>query len=350
MCIRDSFYGVGGMLPGDLDEIDADAVLGYEMGVVPGEGSTSAPSFVAADLTGDGAAELLVAMEQGDTSFGESALYVVPGGSYTGEQALAEVTTAVISDTQSDTLTSVAAVDGASGPQIFIGQGMYREGLSESESAPISGRASWLNLGGSDGESIQDAATASYAGEDAMALGWASAFGDMDGDGTQDAVISAPLTATPAEAGGAVAVLWDAVSHLSGTSMDLSSDADATVIGGEVDGHLGAALALMGDHDGDGVGELLITEAGAGGGLGTVWVVSGGALTGGLDSVADVALLGIQGQYTTANTGNTLAAADFDGDGLDDIVISADGHPTPGAVGLVPTGRVSIFLSGSLAD
>ena len=344
------FYGVGGMLPGDLEEIDADVVIGFQMGVMPGDGSTAAPSFTAGDVTGDGAAELLVAMEQGDSVFGESAVYVVPGGSYTGELSLADVASAVISDGQTDTLTALDVVDGSTGPQIFVGQGMYREGLTEESSAPVSGRASWMNLGGSDGSTVEEAATASYIGTGAMALGFAAAFGDIDGDGVQDAVITAPTKATPTAGAGAIAVLWDAASHLSSTGMDLGDDADATVIGGEDNGHFGSAVALMGDLDGDGLGEILVTEAGASGGLGTVWVVSSGALTEGPDAVADVAIMGIEGQYTTANTGGVLQSGDFDGDGIDDIVIAADGHPTPGAVGLVPTGRVSIYMSSSLTD
>jgi len=107
----------------------------------------------------------------------------------------------------------------------------------------------------------------------------------------------------------------------------------------------------MGDLDGDGSGEILVSEPGSGEGLGTIWVVSSGALSAGApDEVSTVSLLGFSGQYTTANTGNALAAADFDGDGINDVVIAADGHPTAGEVGLVPTGRVSIFLSSGMTD
>ena len=348
------FYGLGGMFPGALDEIDADAVLGFELGVPSGVGATNAPRFVAGDLTGDGAAELIIAMEEGDTAFGESGIWVVPGGAYAGEQSLLEVVSTKIADPQGDTVTSLAVVDGGSGPQLFVGQGLYRldseEGVGDGM-GEMGGRASWLNLGGSDGASISDAATASYSGTARMAVGWAGAFGDLDGDGTQDAVISAPLTHTTASGGGGVVVLWDVASHLSATGMDIVTDADSSFFGTETDGNLGATLGLMGDMDGDGVGEILVTEPGAGGGLGTVWVVSAGTLSGTTPvEVSTVSLLGVQGQYTTANTGNALAAADFDGDGVDDIVIAADGHPTPGVVGLVPTGRVSIYLSGGFAD
>jgi hypothetical protein len=343
------FYGLGGMFPGALDEIDADAVLGFELGVPAGEGTTTAPAFIAGDLTGDGASELLVAMMEGESTFGESAVWVVPGGAYTGEQYLIDVVSAKIMDIQGDTVSSLAVVEGAGGPQMFIGQGFYRPGWTEGEEPsgyPMGGRASWLNLAGSDGAPISAVATASYTGSGAMAVGWAAAFGDVDGDGTQDAAIAAPLTHTTVSGGGGVVFLWDAASHLTGTDMDLASDADASIFGTEEDGNLGATVALMGDMDGDGYGEILVTEPGASGGLGAVWVVSGGALSGIPDEVSTVAMLGIVGQYTTANTGSALVAGDFDGDGQDDIVIAADGHPTPGTVGLVPTGRVSIYLSG----
>jgi hypothetical protein len=344
------FYGVGGMLPGALDEIDADAVLEYELGVTPGEGSTTAPAFIAGDLTGDGASELIIAMQAGDTAFGVSEVWVVPGGSYSGTLSLSDEVSVQIGDAQGDTVTSLAVSQGASGFQLFVGQGLYRDGLDLDPSAVMSGHASWMNLGGSDGSTISEAATSSFTGTTTMAIGWAAAFGDIDGDGAEDAVISAPLTPTPTEGGGGVAVLWDVASHMGSTGLDLAVEADATVIGGNVDGNLGATVALMGDIDGDGSGEILISEPGAGGGLGTVWVVSSGALSEGPDEVASVALLGIEGQYTTANTGNHLVAADFDGDGIDDIVIAADGHPTPGTVGLVPTGRVSIYLSGGASE
>jgi len=209
---------------------------------------------------------------------------------------------------------------------------------------------SWLNLGGSDGSTIAAAATSSFTGNSTMAIGSAMALGDIDGDGIEDAVIAAPLTTGSSIEGGGVAILWDVPSHMGSTGTDLAVAADASIIGGEVEGHLGATVALMGDIDGDGMGEILLTEPGAGGGLGRVWVVSSGALSEGPDEVASVAVLGIEGQYTTANTGNHLAAADFDGDGIDDIVIAADGHPTPGTVGLVPTGRVSIYLSGGAPE
>jgi hypothetical protein len=214
----------------------------------------------------------------------------------------------------------------------------------------MSGRVSWLNLGGSDGSTIADAATSSFTGNSTMAIGWAMALGDIDGDGIEDAVISGPLTSISSDRNGGVAIFWDVPSHMGVIGMDLVVAADASVIGGDEDGYLGTTVALMGDIDGDGMGEILITEPGAGGGLGTIWVVSSGALSEGPDEVASVALLGIEGQYTTANTGNHLVAADFDGDGIDDIVIAADGHPTPGTVGLVPTGRVSIYLSGGALE
>jgi len=351
------FYGAGGMFPGALDEIDADAILEFEMGVVAGVGATVAPRFVAGDLTGEGASELIVDMDAGDTAYGESAVWIIPGAAYLGELSMQDQVSHSISDLQGDTVTALSVVEGTSGSLLFIGQGMYRPGLTEDPGGYyiLGGRASWVGL--STDTSITDAAIASYIGNglgsgiDSMGVGWAGAFGDLDGDGAEDAVISAPLMRTSSSLNGAVVVLMDVASHLTGTDMDLETDADAAVFGVESEGLFGTNLAVVGDLNGDGQGEIMISEPGGSGGLGTVWVVSSGALAGSTpDEVSTVALLGFEGQYTTANTGGGLTAADFDGDGVDDLVIAADAHPTPGAVGLVPTGRVSIHLSGGFAD
>jgi hypothetical protein len=43
-----------------------------------------------------------------------------------------------------------------------------------------------------------------------------------------------------------------------------------------------------------------------------------------------------------------MGSADFDGDGVDDIVIGSSHHPTPADIGLAMSGRVAILLSGAL--
>ena len=60
---------------------------------------------------------------------------------------------------------------------------------------------------------------------------------------------------------------------------------------------------------------------------------------------ADVALMGVRAQYPSERLGGTMAMADLDGDGLDDLIIGASHHPSPASVGLAMSGRVSIFLS-----
>ena len=59
----------------------------------------------------------------------------------------------------------------------------------------------------------------------------------------------------------------------------------------------------------------------------------------------DLAPMGIRAQYPSERLGDNVVMADLDGDGLDDLIITASHHPSPATVGLAMSGRVSIFLS-----
>jgi hypothetical protein len=191
----------------------------------------------------------------------------------------------------------------------------------------VSGAAFLLFGGAADKTPIQPLMPDESARE---SIGYAVAGGsDLNGDGFTDMMIGAPGASTSA---GRVFVYLARVGGAAGNPLTLAASPPPLA-------HFGTALVSLGDTDGDGRGDFAVGASEMG--PGRVYLGTGGdtpQLTGTLDGP------GTDG----AGFGSTLACADFDGDGKNDLVVGAicapGSDPTcPGAVYVAAGGMLTAF-------
>ncbi|TDC22184.1 VCBS repeat-containing protein [Streptomyces sp. 8K308] len=178
---------------------------------------------------------------------------------------------------------------------------------------------------------------------------------DFDGDGYRDLAIAAPHAPVDGqEYAGAVVVVPGSAGAPRAAATTLTSQSGPGVPGASEEGDAWGAALAAGDFDGDGRADLAVGAPGEdtaqGVDVGAVTVLWGGASgLGGGTALATPASPGLTG------FGGSLAAGDFDGDGVDDLAVGQQGtndvwiHRGGSGFSAAPAGFAATALTDSLA-
>lgn len=185
--------------------------------------------------------------------------------------------------------------------------------ITSDATSDTSGNYSWWAFGGTD----------DY-------FGWSLAVGDLDDDGQDDLIVGSPLDEANGYLSGSAFLF---LGPLSG-GVDYGSYLDDATWTGDYEARAGSA-DTVGDLNGDGVDDWVTGAPRDSSNAGVVYVLFGPVTTSGtLSSSADVVLTG----SSSERSGSALFAADWDGDGTDDLAVGAPRYSSN-------TGRVFV-LSG----
>ncbi|CAN1497043.1 VCBS repeat [Burkholderiaceae bacterium] len=164
-----------------------------------------------------------------------------------------------------------------------------------------------------------------------------SGIGDVNGDGFADVLIGASSDSQGGSNAGAAFVVYGSADP---AALNLSSGTIAAargfkIVAGAGYGSMGDSVAGVGDVNGDGIGDFVIGYAGAnaGAGNGAAYVVYGKTNATSLTFGTDGSIAATDGFMLTGavseNAGFSVSGAgDVNGDGLADVIVSANGALT----------------------
>ena len=317
-----------GDITGGAVTLDAGLLFTGGAGELTGFGAK-----MAGDINGDNVDDVLVGAPGASGGAGE--VYVLHGGTTGGE----------ISTQAAATL--VGEVEGlAVGDRIHGGGDINKDGYDDILVAGPAADVLYMIAGPVTGtRSLLFSTFRAFNPDGGLFLGYSVDVGDVNGDGWRDVMLGAPLDATGATDAGSVYLL---PGPFTATSDSDVADLADTILYSDTGGALaGFSASASGDHNGDGVDDIVVGLPAISAGDGTpsaggVRIVYGPPSSGSvlLEDDTDVLLEGLGYQDFA---GTSIDAADFDGDGIDDLSIAS--------LDTTLSGRVSVvFGSGSLAD
>jgi hypothetical protein len=310
-------------------------------------------SLAHGDFNGDGKADLLIGapLAAGPDNARDNAgeAYVILGSADVGgtvDIAKDEQDLTVIGTKAGDNLGFVVAsgdVNGDGIDDILVGArfaGSYEGGF---ETALINAGETYVIFGSPDLSGTVDTAQGEQdftilGAKKGDYLGYALTAGDVNGDGVDDIIVAAAGADGPnnrSPEGGEAYVVFGSP-DLTGTVDVGQGQQDFTILGAAAEDFL-ANFAASGDVNGDGVDDILLGTHMADGpdgqraDSGVAYVIFGSpGLNGTLDLASDKGFLTVWGADASDWLGFVLTAADVDGDGVDDLLISARNADGPG--------------------
>jgi len=211
-------------------------------------------------------------------------------------------------------------------------------GARYNDEGGINAGQAYLILGCGSGWALDTdlyAADASFLGEADGDLAGATVAGagDVDGDGYDDLLISAPNSSGGVQFGGQVYLVLGASTGWA-PDEDLAY-ADASFHGEEPGDYAGSAIAAAGDVNGDGYDDILIASPDrgeAGFRAGQAYLVMGDPAGWGMDQDLGGANASFLGEEAGDEAGSAVAGAgDVNGDGYDDLVVGAGANQENGS-------------------